>query len=263
MRQTFYKKEFLMVVRIIAFVCAVFLTFVEIKNRIQFPIITSDSSINYNSLLIVVHNSFVIILCILLAIYPYRLEFLSIAAFSYTIECIIFEIENPMGFCMYFLGMVCLYIRGFFISKGKQKMICAAIALAIMILLRLHFGKEIFLNTLTENIAYPLVLCIPLLLLKRYHQSIIDSNTVKLLNLAEYPGLTEHDILLLQKVLENKQSKVISAELFRSEGTVRNRLNKIYDILGVKDKTGFITTFTGYEIIFEEDLQLHKESLPD
>ena len=243
MRQTFYKKEFLMVVRIIAFVCAVFLTFVEIKNRIQFPIITSDSSINYNSLLIVVHNSFVIILCILLAIYPYRIEFLSIAAFSYTIECIIFEIENPMGLCMYFLGMVCLYIRGFFISKGKQKMICAAIALAIMILLRLHFGKEIFL--------------------KRYHQFIIDSNTVKLLNLAEYPGLTEHDIPLLQKVLENKQYKVISAELFRSEGTVRNRLNKIYDILGVKDKTGFITTFTGYEIIFKEDLQPHKDSLPD
>ena len=168
-----------------------------------------------------------------------------------------------MGFCMYFLGMVCLYIRGFFISKGKQKMICAAIALVIMILLRLHFGKEIFLNTLTENIAYPLVLCIPLLLLKRYHQSIIDSNTVKLLNLAEYPGLTEHDIPLLQKVLENKQYKVISAELFRSEGTVRNRLNKIYDILGVKDKTGFITTFTGYEIIFKEDLQPHKDSLPD
>ena len=160
-----------------------------------------------------------------------------------------------MGFCMYFLGIVTLYIRGFFIFKKKLKMICSTVVLVIMILLRLHFGIEIFLNTLPECIAYPLVLGIPLLLLKNYHQSINDSNTVKILNLAEYQGLTKHDIPLLQKVLENKQYKVISAELSRTEGTVRNRLNKIYDILGVMDKTGFITTFTGYEIVFEEVLQ--------
>lgn len=47
-------------------------------------------------------------------------------------------------------------------------------------------------------------------------------------------------------------------KLSRTEGIVRNRLNKIYDILGVMDKTGFLTTFTGYEIVFEEVLQEHK-----
>lgn len=252
MRQTFYKKEFLTVIRIVAFVCAVFLTIIEVKNRIECPMISSDASINYISLRIFIQNFLVIILFILLVIYPHRLEFISIAAFSYTFTCTVFETENPMGFCMFFLGMIALYIRGFFVYKEKLKMICSTVVLVIIILLRLHFGKEIFLDTLPDCIAYPLVLGVSLLLLKNYYQSIKDSITVRILNLAEYPGLTKNDIPLLQKVLENKQYKVISAELCRSEGTVRNRLNKIYDILGVMDKTGFITTFTGYKIVFKE-----------
>lgn len=38
----------------------------------------------------------------------------------------------------------------------------------------------------------------------------------------------------------------------RSEGTIRNRLNKIYDVLGVMDRKGFIMTYFGYDIVFEE-----------
>ncbi|MBO7597412.1 MAG: hypothetical protein J6T70_10260, partial [Bacteroidales bacterium] len=34
-------------------------------------------------------------------------------------------------------------------------------------------------------------------------------------------------------------------------GTIRNRLNKVYDILGVMDRMGFISTYMGCNIIFE------------
>ena len=72
----------------------------------------------------------------------------------------------------------------------------------------------------------------------------------KTLNLAEYPGLNETDVVLLQLVLENEQYKNIARAVYKAPGTVRNRLNKIYDILGVMDRMGFISTYMGYEIIF-------------
>lgn len=59
---------------------------------------------------------------------------------------------------MYFLGMVVLYVRGFFIRKSKQKKIEAIIFLVLLFLFRLHFGIEIFLNTILDNIAYFLVI---------------------------------------------------------------------------------------------------------
>ena len=45
--------------------------------------------------------------------------------------------------------------------------------------------------------------------------------------------------------------KIIAAEVFRAEGTIRNRLNKVYDILGVMDRMGFISTYMGCKIVFE------------
>ena len=54
--------------------------------------------------------------------------------------------------------------------------------------------------------------------------------------------------------------KVIALDVSRSEGTIRNRLNMIYDVLGVMDRMGFISTYMGYEIVFKDEKK--KESLP-
>ena len=54
------------------------------------------------------------------------------------------------------------------------------------------------------------------------------------------------------KVLENEQYKNIARTVYKAPGTIRNRLNKIYDILGVMDRMGFISTYLGYEIVFEK-----------
>ena len=50
--------------------------------------------------------------------------------------------------------------------------------------------------------------------------------------------------------LNNMQYKVIASELNKKEGTVRNRLNKIYDVLGVYDKMGFISKYHGCDITY-------------
>ncbi|MBO4533966.1 MAG: hypothetical protein J5726_09795 [Treponema sp.] len=104
-----------------------------------------------------------------------------------------------------------------------------------------------------EKTGYTLVLSLILfLLITHNHFSKAESQgTQKILNLAIYPGLTESDVVLLQKVLENEQYKNIARAVYKAPGTIRNRLNKIYDLLGVMDRMGFISTYLGYEIIFE------------
>ena len=58
---------------------------------------------------------------------------------------------------------------------------------------------------------------------------------------------------MLRRVLANQQYKVIAVDFNRTEGTIRNRLNKVYDILGVGDRTGFITTYSGFEVVYEPE----------
>ena len=54
-------------------------------------------------------------------------------------------------------------------------------------------------------------------------------------------------------MLKNEQYKNIARAVYKAPGTVRNRLNKIYDLLGVMDRMGFISTYFGYEIVFSQN----------
>ena len=247
-------KKFLLVIRIFAIVCAAFLTIVEITNQIKDFLHDETIFVCFDSLYRTIANITVIVLSILLAIKPHKLGFLAVCSFHYAIECTVFEFHNPMGICMLFLGLSVLYFRGFFIHKPKQKSIVITVIYLLLILSELRFGIKDFFNELISKIGYILTLSIPFFLFISIinNQRRIENNSPKTLNLSVYPGLVENDTALLQKVLENKQYKVIAMEVERSEGTVRNRLNKVYDILGVMDRMGFISTYMGYAIVFQK-----------
>ena len=124
-----------------------------------------------------------------------------------------------------------------------------------MTITKIHFGINNFIEQILYQLGYTLVLGIIFLLfiLTIQYQKTPKKNVSKILNLADYLGLVKNDVLLLQEVLDKKQYKEIAIDLYRAEGTVRNRLNKIYDILGVMDRMGFISTYMGYEIVFQKD----------
>ncbi len=254
MNNILLNKKFLLGIRIFAIVCAVFLTIVEITNQIKDFLLDETFSVCFDSLNRTIGNITVIVLSILLAIKPHKLGFLSISSFYYVITCTVFELHNPMGTCMLFLGLSVLYFRGFFIHKPKQKSIVVTVIYLLLILSELRFGVKAFFNELISKFGYALTLSIPFFLFISIinNQKRIENNFHKTLNLSTYSGLVENDTVLLQKVLENKQYKVIATEVERSEGTVRNRLNKIYDLLGVMDRMGFISTYMGYEIGFQK-----------
>ncbi|MBQ2080281.1 MAG: hypothetical protein II461_00775, partial [Treponema sp.] len=85
----------------------------------------------------------------------------------------------------------------------------------------------------------------------------------KILNIAKYEGLKESNTEMLRRVLDNQQYKVVAIDLQKSEGTIRNRLNKVYDILGVADRVGFITTFTGYELIYKPEIEITENQVAE
>lgn len=250
MKNFLLQKKFLFAIKILSILCALFLTGIEVFNQLTRPFF-SDSLIDFYSLRRLMGNTFIIILFINLSLQPQKLGILAICSFYYAITCSIFDSDNPMGICMYFLGICVLYVRGELFVKTKQRIIELSLLYLVILLSGFNHGfKE-----LSTKLGYSLVLGIINFLFittLEYHRTPKNNNS-KILNLANYPGLMKNDVLLLQEVLDKKQYKEIAIDLYRAEGTIRNRLNKIYDILGVMDRMGFISTYIGYEIVFQKD----------
>ena len=249
-------KKILFGIRVISIICVIFLTTIETIHQIKLPITQAIREHDFYSIKNAIGNSFVIILGILLSLYPHKLGFLATISFYYTFICTVFEINNPMGECMFFLGISVLYVRGEFLINRRKKIVFLTLFYIAITLTRLRFGINAFCNELIFQAGYLLVLSIPTFFFIAIIQKQKEQEkSSKILNLANFSGLVEKDVILLQKALENKQYKVIGYEVDRAAGTVRNRLNKVYDILGVVDKLGFISTYMGYEIVFQtEDL---------
>ena len=249
MKNIIYDKRFLLIIRCISILCIIFLVFIETFDSVTMKKNTFANIYDFASFCI---NILAIVFFFVLAIFPYKLEFLAIISFIYSLCCLVFDKNNPIGILMYVLSNAVLYVRGFFIRNTKQKILISVIIYIALLLGELHFGISVFLNSLVNKLGYSLVLSIICFLLFTNKKESNDIDIARKLNLAEYPLLVPNDIPLLQNVLQNKQYKEIAMIVRRSEGTIRNRLNKIYDILGVMDRKGFIMTYFGYDIVFEE-----------
>ncbi len=257
MKNIIYDKRFLLIIRCISILCIIFLAVIETYDSVTMKKNLFSDIYTFSVLCI---NILAIVFFFALAIFPYKLEFLAIISFIYSLCCLVFDKNNPIGILMYVLSNVVLYVRGFFIRNTKQKILISVIIYIALLLGELHFGISVFLNSLVNKLGYSLVLSIICFLLLTNKK---ESNDIaRKLNLAEYPLLVPNDIPLLQNVLQNKQYKEIAIIVRRSEGTVRNRLNKIYDILGVMDRMGFIMNFLECDIVFEE-IKSNPESKKD
>ena len=75
----------------------------------------------------------------------------------------------------------------------------------------------------------------------------------KVLNLAQFKGLDRSDMILLQDIMTQMKYKEIAKKIHGSEGALRNKLSRIYKILEVGDRTGFLTIYSGYELIYDPE----------
>ena len=60
-------------------------------------------------------------------------------------------------------------------------------------------------------------------------------------------------MILLQDIMTQMKYKEIATKIHGSEGALRNKLSRIYKILEVGDRTGFLTIYSGYELIYDPE----------
>lgn len=261
MKNIIYEKPFLKAMRIFACVAAGLLIVVT-SVRIYNSFVTKLYDLDLNNIVGIIENIIAIVLFYLIILQPQKIEYLAIVSFMYSFHCLSLNFENSIGILMYGLGISVLYVRGLFIKKTKTKIIISVIVyiclflggiLYGLLIVKIPIGSHEYYDSIMDKLGYTLVLSIILFLLIIHNHSYMAEirAQAKILNLAEYSGLVEADVILLQKVLENEQYKNIARTVYKAPGTVRNRLNKVYDILGVMDRMGFISTYLGYEIVFE------------
>ena len=242
------EKKYLTNIRILSILAIVLLVLVELYNIYLSP---NRVTFSPRSTVSDCENILSIVLFTILIIYPQKIEFFSFISFYYSIDIIVSEKNNPMGIIMYFLGISVLYARGFFIKKKSLKLIFIFILLFVLIFINTTFNKTQFCSFILDTCAYLFLLTL-IIFFVQFGYANNESSSHKVLNLAEFSGLKEEDIPLLQGVLDNKQYKLIASELKKTEGTIRNRLNRIYDILQVWDKQGFIACYYDCKIVFKE-----------
>lgn len=251
MRNLFLKKGFLLIVRIISIMAIILLSIGEYRNIIFFPVINENGKIVFSEFRIFLENVLSIILFFFLILNPQKLELIALGSFMYAINCTAFNTNIIMGFMMYVLGNAVLYVRGYYLKRTKTKItISITLYMLVFLISEILQNQENIINDIINVLGYLIVLGTIIVLIVGYSY-VPDGEGKKTLNLAVYTDLLETDVPLLKKVLENKQYKIIASEVFRAEGTIRNRLNKVYDILGVMDRMGFISTYMGCNIIFE------------
>ncbi len=247
-----YTKYALHSFRIIAIICALFLTISEIHNiSIGKSILTiiRKTPIDYYSFFFRCLNFVSIALFIALSIFPRRIEFFSFITFVYAVSIIPFEPENYMGLLMFSLGTTTLLARGLLKKHRLIKFSLLIGVYCVLLLSHIRFGLHNFINYFVINIAGLLVQVLSIFFLQAYYINTIIFED-KRLNLAEYQSLNERDCTILKKIQENTKYSVIAREVGLSEGALKNRLHIVFDILETGDKQGFLSIYEDWEILY-------------
>lgn len=205
--------------------------------------------------------SFITVLCFFVIIlFPHKIEFLALISFIISSCIIITEESNLMGIAMFHLGMITLYHRGFFIYHKTQKIITVLIYYICLIIAQFIFYRQYFFNNLINHIGMNLVLCLLEFFILSSPRRIKETNLI--LDIKKIKGLDKRDSEWLIMIQNHKTYKEIASTYNITEGTVRNRMNKVYKILEVGDKQGFRNLYSEYKISFGEAVSENNEEPP-
>lgn len=254
MKNILFNKRFLKGIKIFSLISITLLVVCEIFNILFF---TKDGKIE--KIWVDIHNILSITLFSILFFNPQKTELLAVICFSYAVDNFLTYGETDcIGLFMYFLCFEILYTRGYFIKHKKIKIAFAIIFLTALISYKLHLGTKQFLSYMLKCFAYTLLFLLQFFFLTAVLQK-KDAEKEKVLNLCDYLTLKKSDLILLELVQQNKLYKEIAVIVNKSEGTIRNRLNRIYHILDVIDRMGFISAYSNYKIIYEENTSANKK----
>lgn len=198
------------------------------------------------------------IFCTFAIIFPEKLEFFALMSFGYSVLHILFRPFDVMSFAWHEFFISALILRGFFLRRTKLKIITLMIFYLAIFLTNIRLGFEPFFKLCIYYSVSVLIFTLVRICNFQFLERKISEST-KELNLAEFAdtnlipnGLVLRDAEWLQEILKGKRYKEIASEAGIKEQTVKNRLSKIYKILEVGDRQGFLNVYKGYKIIFDK-----------
>lgn len=255
-----YTKKFIKAVSIFAFLATVLLAartgmriYDMIVNYPEYAVLTKRQFIRYVS--IIVDNTVFIGIFIFLIFKPQKFILIGLIALFYSFDALLTTTQQPyMGVTMFSLCIATFAIRGFFLNNRKLKISIFATIYLICLIAPVFYDNNFSEHFITK-IAISFVTLITIFFFTEYAKQRGSKLATKdkVLNLATFKGIERCDMYLLQQVLDNKKYKEIAQNIRGSEGALRNKLSKIYKILEVGDRTGFITIYSGYELIYEPE----------
>lgn len=204
---------------------------------------------------IIIENIIFMFIFIFLIANPQKFILVGVISLLYSFDNLLSNVQLPfIGIPMYALCITTFSIRGFYIQHKKIKVFISILIYILSLIIPFFYDDEFFEHFITK-IAISIVTFATLFFAFEYAKQSGSKQATKekVLNLAAFKGLDRSDMYLLQDVLENKKYKEIAQKIHGSEGALRNKLSKIYKILEVGDRTGFLTIYSGYEIVYEPE----------
>lgn len=253
-RKCIYTKFALRCFRTISILCAFFLLISELYffykcSQIEFK--------NLNIIFTEIINIISLFFFIFTSIFPHKLGGLSIIAYTYACFIIPFEPENYMGILMYFLGTSLLFARGFLKRQRKFKIYILCIILFALTLTNLRFGFPIFIDYFVKNLGAILVLFLYTFFIRTHYINIIVYEDKKL-NIANYPKLNERDCRILQRIQKGEKYSAIAKEENITEGSLKNRLHYVFNVMETGDKQGFLSYYDDWDLFYDNSIFSHK-----
>lgn len=196
------------------------------------------------------------VLLIAAAIKPAKLGLIATCCAIYSVELFINEPDSIMAILMFFLFFFIMNVRGYYNRSRKIKVTITAVAFILLQAPKFLFYsiEDAFASLLYATghiftlVSIIIFAQVPFILEQRKKQQ--DTEKKLVLNLSTFPGLTKRDAEWLNKIKAGEKYKVLAIESQMSEGSVKNRVKLIYNMLQCGDRVGFLNAYSDYEIVF-------------
>lgn len=200
-------------------------------------------------------NLTTIVFAVILIFYPQRFFLIGIGSLLQSLVSASFNPNSYMSLLMLGITVATFLVRTNQPRLKKRFLILIGFIYLYELLFPLIYDDITLVNFGIQKFGstFALLICIFFFFQIAKQTGIREGSKDKVLNLAQYKGLERSDMLLLQDVLNQMKYKEIAQKIHGSEGALRNKLSKIYKILEVGDRTGFITIYSGYELVYEPE----------
>ena len=256
------------VLRIASIVAIVVLARGIVTNILSIINIDTPNSERPGSIFFCCINTFALVCFVILLIKPDKLTLFSIISFIYGISNLIGTdgIEVGIGYLMFVLGTVALYVRGFFKNYRRIKICILLILFIAPVVSNIFLGIDVFEKILFYILGYTIILSLTIIILLKY---LIESKQAvpgqKILDLRKPVAdglLTERDADWLKKILNGEKYSSIAKESAVAEGTMRNKIRSIFKTINVTDRKQFLAIYDKALVIStQEEFQAWKDTL--